>query len=346
MGTTAEPQAAAPQGDMLNQLLAAGVHFGHQTRRWNPKMRRFIFAERNGIHIIDLQKTLRQLELAQNLVRETVARGEQVLFVCTKRQLSAIVKAEAERAGAYSVTERWLGGLLTNWTTVKKQIKKLKELEAGSEAGGDFENYTKKEQLMMSRERDKLAKNFSGIKNMGRLPGLMFVVDSKKEHIAVDEARRLGIPVVAIVDTNADPDLITVPIAGNDDAIRSVELITKTVSTPSPRRAARRRAGRTTRSRDHDLLVGARQRARRAWRPRRRPRPRRPGWAGRPGLGRAARVGRAALAAMTARAGRAAAAPVPTPSPPCAARRRGRGRAGGRCGRRRRRGPGGRHAAE
>ncbi len=230
MGTTAEVQSSQPSGSMLEQLLAAGVHFGHQTRRWNPKMRRFIFAERNGIHIIDLQKTLRQLELAQSLVRETVSRGEQVLFVCTKRQLSAIVKAEAERAGAYSVTERWLGGLLTNWATVKKQIKKLKELEAGSEAGGDFENYTKKEQLMMTRERDKLAKNFSGIKNMGRLPGLMFVVDSKKEHIAVDEARRLGIPVVAIVDTNADPDLITVPIAGNDDAIRSVELITKTVS--------------------------------------------------------------------------------------------------------------------
>jgi len=231
MGTTAELQPTSqPSGGMLEQLLAAGVHFGHQTRRWNPKMRRFIFAERNGIHIIDLQKTLRQLDLAQNLVRETVARGEQVLFVCTKRQLSAIVKAEAERCGAYSVTERWLGGLLTNWTTVKKQIKKLKDLEAGSESGGDFENYTKKEQLMMARERDKLAKNFSGIKNMGRLPGLMFVVDSKKEHIAVDEARRLGIPVVAIVDTNADPDLITVPIAGNDDAIRSVELITKTVA--------------------------------------------------------------------------------------------------------------------
>lgn len=231
MGTTAEIQPTSqPSGSMLEQLLAAGVHFGHQTRRWNPKMRRFIFAERNGIHIIDLQKTLRQLELAQNLVRETVARGEQVLFVCTKRQLSAIVKAEAERCGAYSVTERWLGGLLTNWTTVKKQIKKLKDLEAGSEAGGDFENYTKKEQLMMARERDKLSKNFSGIKNMGRLPGLMFVVDSKKEHIAVDEARRLGIPVVAIVDTNADPDLITVPIAGNDDAIRSVELITNTVA--------------------------------------------------------------------------------------------------------------------
>ena len=172
----------------------------------------------------------RQLQLAQNLVRETVQRGEQVLFVCTKRQLSALVKAEADRAGAYSVTERWLGGLLTNWSTVKKQIKKLKDLEAGSEAGGDFENYTKKEQLMMTRERDKLAKNLSGIKNMGRLPGLLFVVDSKKEHIAVEEARKLGIPVVAIVDTNADPDLITVPIAGNDDAIRSVELITRTMA--------------------------------------------------------------------------------------------------------------------
>ena len=218
-----------PQG-MLEQLLAAGVHFGHQTRRWNPKMRRFIFAERNGIHIIDLQKTLRQLELAQKMVREVVARGEQVLFVCTKRQLAAIVRSEAERAGAFYITERWLGGLLTNYATVKKQVKKLKELEAGSEAGGEFENYTKKEQLMMTRERDKLAKNLSGIKNMGRLPGLMFVVDSKKEHIAVDEARKLGIPVVAIVDTNADPDLITVPIAGNDDAIRSVELITKVIA--------------------------------------------------------------------------------------------------------------------
>jgi small subunit ribosomal protein S2 len=218
------------QQQMLEQLLAAGVHFGHQTRRWNPKMRRFIFAERNGIHIIDLQKTLRQLELAQKLVREVVSRGEQILFVCTKRQLSAIVKAEAERAGAFHITERWLGGLLTNYSTVKKQIKKLKDLEAGSEAGGEFENYTKKEQLMMSRERDKLAKNLSGIKNMGRLPGLMFVVDSKKEHIAVDEARKLGIPVVAIVDTNADPDLITVPIAGNDDAIRSVELIAKAIA--------------------------------------------------------------------------------------------------------------------
>jgi small subunit ribosomal protein S2 len=159
-----------------------------------------------------------------------VSRGENVLFVCTKRQLSAIVMGEAERAGAYYVTERWLGGLLTNFATVKKQVKKLKELEAGSEEGGEFGNYTKKEQLMMSRQRDKLSKNLSGIKNMGRLPGLMFVVDSKKERIAVDEANKLGIPVVAIVDTNADPDLISVPIAGNDDAIRSVELIAHAIA--------------------------------------------------------------------------------------------------------------------
>ena len=209
----------------MRQLLEAGVHFGHQTRRWNPKMRRFIFAERNGIHIIDLQKSLRQLELATKLAREVVLRGDNVLFVCTKQQLGQIVVSHSERAGALHVTSRWLGGLLTNFGTAKKQIKRLKELEAGSAEGGDFENYTKKEQLMMSRQRDKLAKNLSGIKNMGRLPGLLFVVDAKKERIAVDEANKLGIPIIAICDTNSDPDLITVPIAGNDDAIRSVELI-------------------------------------------------------------------------------------------------------------------------
>ncbi len=214
----------------LEQLLAAGVHFGHQTRRWNPKMRRFIFAERNGIHIIDLQKTLRQVEVAQKLVREIVLRGETVLFVCTKRQLAAIVRAEAERCGAMFVTERWLGGMLTNFGTVKKQIRKLKDLEAGSEEGGGFNNYTKKEQLMMTRQRDKLGKYLSGIKSMNRLPGLLFVIDSKKERIAVSEANKLGVPIVAIVDTNADPDLITVPIAGNDDAIRSVELIAKVIA--------------------------------------------------------------------------------------------------------------------
>jgi small subunit ribosomal protein S2 len=214
----------------LDELLKAGVHFGHQTRRWNPKMRRFIFAERNGIHIIDLQKTLRQIELAQKLARDVVLRGDNVLFVCTKRQLSTIVQEEAKRSSALYVTERWLGGILTNFQTVKKQIRRLKDLEAGSETGGDFENYTKKEQLMMTRQRDKLSRNLEGIKNMTRLPGLMFVIDSKKERIAVAEANKLGIPLIAIVDTNADPDLITVPVAGNDDAIRSVELIARAVA--------------------------------------------------------------------------------------------------------------------
>jgi len=214
----------------VEQLLAAGVHFGHQTRRWNPKMRRFIFAERNGIHIIDLQKTLRQIEIAQKLARDVIMRGDNVLFVCTKPQLAQIVRSEAERSGAMFITERWLGGLLTNFTTVKKQIRRMKDLEAGSEAGGEFENYTKKEQLMLNRESEKLKKYLSGIRSMTRLPGLLFIVDSKKERIAVNEANKLTIPIVAIADTNADPDLITVPIAGNDDAIRSVELITKAIA--------------------------------------------------------------------------------------------------------------------
>ena len=214
----------------VEQLLAAGVHFGHQTRRWNPKMRRFIFAERNGIHIIDLQKTLRQIEIAQKLARDVIMRGDNVLFVCTKPQLAQIVRSEAERSGAMFITERWLGGLLTNFTTVKKQIRRMKDLETGSEAGGEFENYTKKEQLMLNRESEKLKKYLHGIRSMTRLPGLLFIVDSKKERIAVNEANKLNIPIVAIADTNADPDLITVPIAGNDDAIRSVELITKAIA--------------------------------------------------------------------------------------------------------------------
>jgi len=213
----------------LQDLLEAGVHFGHQTRRWNPKMRRFIFAERSGIYIIDLQKTLRQLQQAQELLRSVVLKGEGVLFVCTKKQLKAILQAEAERCGSFFVSERWLGGTLTNFQTIKKQIKRLKDLEQGA-AEGEFENYTKKEQLLFDRERVKLDKNLSGIKNMGRLPGALFIVDAKKERIAVAEANKLGIPVVAIVDTNADPDLITVPIPGNDDAIRSVALITASLS--------------------------------------------------------------------------------------------------------------------
>ena len=226
----AETQSSSTSQPTLEQLLAAGVHFGHQTRRWNPKMRQFIFAERNGIHIIDLQKTLRLIGIAQKLARDVVMRGESVLFVCTKPQVAGIVKQEAERCGAMYITERWLGGLLTNFQTVKKQVRRMKELETGGEEGGEFENYTKKEQLMLRREREKLSKYLHGIRNMNRLPGLMFVVDSKKERIAVSEANKLGIPIIAIVDTNADPDLISVPIAGNDDAIRSVELITKAIA--------------------------------------------------------------------------------------------------------------------
>jgi small subunit ribosomal protein S2 len=217
---------AQPQ---LQDLLEAGVHFGHQTRRWNPKMRRFIFAERSGIYIIDLQKTLRQIQKAQELLRSVVLKGDGVLFVCTKKQLKAIVQAEAADAGAFYVTERWLGGMLTNFQTLKKQIRRLRELEQGA-ADGDFENYTKKEKLLFERERVKLSRNLEGIKQMGRLPGALFIVDAKKEKIAVAEANKLGVPVVAIVDTNADPDVITVPIPGNDDAIRSVSLITAALS--------------------------------------------------------------------------------------------------------------------
>jgi small subunit ribosomal protein S2 len=213
----------------IQALLEAGVHFGHQTRRWNPKMRRFIFAERNGIYIIDLEKTLKQLKAAQDLLRQVVMQGDSVLFVCTKRQLKGIIQAEAERAGAFYVTERWLGGTLTNFQTIKRQIRRLKELEQGQEEGS-FEFFTKKEQLLLERERVKLERNLSGLKNMSRLPGALFVVDAKKERIAVAEANKLGIAMVAIVDTNADPDLITVPIAGNDDAIRSVSLITAALS--------------------------------------------------------------------------------------------------------------------
>ena len=217
---------AQPQ---LQDLLEAGVHFGHQTRRWNPKMRRFIFAERSGIYIIDLQKTLRQILKAQELLKGVVLKGEGVLFVCTKKQLKAVVQAEAAACGGFHVTERWLGGMLTNFQTIKKQVRRLRELEQGAQ-DGDFENYTKKEKLLFEREREKLSRNLEGVKNMNRLPGALFIVDAKKERIAVNEANKLGIPVVAIVDTNADPDLITVPIPGNDDAIRAVSLITNALS--------------------------------------------------------------------------------------------------------------------
>lgn len=222
------PETRPMTQPMLQDLLEAGVHFGHQTRRWNPKMRRFIFAERSGIYLIDLQKTLRQLEIAQELLRKVVLAGDGVLFVCTKRQLKQIVRAEAERCGAFFVTERWLGGMLTNFQTIKRQIHRLLELEQADDEGS-LEFFTKKEQLIFGREREKLNRNLAGIKKMARVPGAIFVVDAKKERIAIAEANKLDIPVIAIVDTNADPDLITVPIPGNDDAIRSVSLITRTL---------------------------------------------------------------------------------------------------------------------
>ncbi len=218
--------AALPQ---LQELLEAGVHFGHQTRRWNPKMRRFIFAERSGIYLIDLQKTQAQIAKAQELIRTVVMKGENILFVCTKKQLKALVQADAIACGALWVTERWLGGTLTNFQTIKRQIRRLRDLEQGA-SDGDFDNYTKKEKLLFERERVKLSRYLEGVKQMGRLPGALFIVDAKKERIAILEANKLGIPVVAIVDTNADPDVITVPIPGNDDAIRSVSLITRALA--------------------------------------------------------------------------------------------------------------------
>jgi small subunit ribosomal protein S2 len=213
----------------LDQLLEAGVHFGHQTRRWNPKMKPFIFTERNGIHIIDLRKTLDRLQVAQQAVREVVLRGDRILFICTKKQLRSVIEQEAQRSGSFWVTERWLGGMLTNFQSIRKQIRRLKELERGQEENA-FEFYTKKERLLLERERAKLDKYLAGVKDMGRLPGAVFVVDARREIIAVKEAAKLRIPIIAIADTNADPDLIDFPIPGNDDAIRSVTLISKSIA--------------------------------------------------------------------------------------------------------------------
>jgi small subunit ribosomal protein S2 len=213
----------------LEALLEAGAHFGHLTRRWNPKMKPYIFMERNGIHIIDLKKTQEMLEEACNAVSNIVADGKKSLFVGTKSQVSDVVKAEAERSRAYYVTERWLGGMLTNFSTIRKSVKRLTNIEK-METDGTFENITKKERLFLTRERDKLQSVLSGVVEMSRLPGVVFVVDIKKESIAVDEAKRLGIPVVAIVDTNTDPDRIDFPIPANDDALKSVQLITKYIA--------------------------------------------------------------------------------------------------------------------
>lgn len=208
----------------MKQLLEAGVHFGHQTRRWNPKMARYIFTERNGIYIIDLQKTVKKLEEAYFFVREVSADGKNVLFVGTKKQASDSVKEEAERADAHFVNARWLGGMMTNFKTIRRRIGRLEQLQK-MEADGTFDRLTKKEASKLTLEIEKLEKFLGGIRNMTELPGALFVVDPRKEKIAVAEAKKLGIPVVAIVDTNCDPDEIDYVIPGNDDAIRAVKLI-------------------------------------------------------------------------------------------------------------------------
>ena len=209
----------------MKQLLEAGVHFGHQTRRWNPKMARFIFTERNGIYIIDLQKTVKKVEEAYAFIRDVAAKGEPILFVGTKKQAQNSVKEEATRCNQFYVNERWLGGMLTNFRTIQTRINRLKELEKMFEEG-TTDQYPKKEVILMKRELEKLEKNLGGIKDMKRLPGAIFIIDSKKEEIAVSEAHKLHIPVVATVDTNCDPDVIDYPIPANDDAIRAVRLLT------------------------------------------------------------------------------------------------------------------------
>ncbi|GAB4163730.1 MAG: 30S ribosomal protein S2 [Geothermobacteraceae bacterium] len=209
----------------MKQLLEAGVHFGHQTRRWNPKMKPYIFGARNGIYIIDLQKTVRYFKTAYAFVRDTVAGGQKVLFVGTKKQAQDAIVEEASRADQFFVNHRWLGGMLTNYTTIKASIDRLKKIEAMAE-DGTFELLTKKEVLQLKREQEKLERNLGGIKGMTKLPGAVFIIDPKKEQIAVKEARKLKIPVVAVVDTNCDPDEIDYIIPGNDDAIRAIRLFT------------------------------------------------------------------------------------------------------------------------
>lgn len=213
----------------MKQLLEAGVHFGHQTRRWNPKMAPYIFTERNGIYILDLQKTVKLLEQAYNFVRDVAAEGKAVLFIGTKKQAQESIEAEAKRCGMFYVNHRWLGGMLTNFATISQRIRRLKELEE-METNGMFDVLPKKEVIKLRAEKEKLEKNLGGIKDMRELPGAVFVVDPKKEHIAVREARILGIPIVAIVDTNCDPDEVDYVIPGNDDAIRAIKLITSRIA--------------------------------------------------------------------------------------------------------------------
>ncbi len=215
----------------MRELLDAGVHFGHQTRRWNPKMRRFIFTERNGIYIIDLQQTLTYIDQAFEFVKETVAHGGTVLFVGTKKQAQEAVQVEADRVGMPYVNHRWLGGMLTNFQTVSKRLSRMKELQAMDAAEGGYDGRTKRETLMLTRERIKLERVLSGIADMSRIPSALWIIDTNKEHIAVSEAHKLNIPVVAILDTNCDPDVVDFPVPGNDDAIRSTALLSRVIST-------------------------------------------------------------------------------------------------------------------
>ncbi|NYH77911.1 small subunit ribosomal protein S2 [Actinopolyspora biskrensis] len=213
----------------MKQLLDSGVHFGHQTRRWNPKMKRYIFTERNGIYIIDLQKTLSYIDGAYDFVKQTVAHGGTVLFVGTKKQAQEAIAEQAQRVGMPFVNQRWLGGMLTNFQTVHRRLQRLKELETMEQTGG-FEGRTKKEILMLTREKEKLERTLGGIRDMSKVPSAIWIVDTKKEHIAVGEAKKLGIPIVAILDTNCDPDEVDYPIPGNDDAIRSAAMLTRVVA--------------------------------------------------------------------------------------------------------------------
>jgi len=213
----------------MKNLLESGVHFGHQVKRWDPRMKKFIFAERNGIHIIDLQKTIQAIKDAYEAVRKTVAAGKTVLFVGTKKQAQQAVQKEAERCGMYYINNRWLGGMLTNFSTIKKSLLRLKKLEK-MEVDGTFENLTKKEIAALGKERAKLQKNLGGIKEMKELPGILFIIDTRMEAIAVAEAKRMGIPIVAVVDTNCNPENIDFPIPGNDDAIRAITLFTSIIA--------------------------------------------------------------------------------------------------------------------
>jgi len=213
----------------MKNLLESGVHFGHQVKRWDPRMKKYIFAERNGIHIIDLQKTIQSIKEAYDAVQKTVSGGKSVLFVGTKKQAQSAIQKEAERCEQFFVNNRWLGGMLTNFSTIKKSIQRLKKIEK-MEVDGTFESLTKKEIAGLQKEKTKLEKNMGGIKEMKELPGILFVIDTRKEAIAVAEAQRLGIPIVAVVDTNCNPEGITFPIPGNDDAIRSISLFTQVIA--------------------------------------------------------------------------------------------------------------------